>query len=245
MKLFNWLRSNFETVRGVIYLGTGLIFSAVSLSLQTSFQPIYVSSVFDIGFEGVSHKIVKSTSGYLESREDVMNCVLKIVLPFDSPPPAISPQYLCSWDSSFDDALCYKDFECSGIRTIYVLSLVSPLLFVIGYLILNGLLFYMKYRQPSRKAFLYIFVSGMVMVVGGFVIVKTIPYITDYLLREVFRTIRSVTLYKGGVNYLEFETIKYILHRDIIVARALLDVLAGASLGLMMMMVDKYRRSFV
>jgi hypothetical protein len=246
MRLIKWLKTNFETARGLFYLGTGLIFGVTSIILQSNFQPIYVSSVFDIGFEGIPQKIVKSTSGQLESREDVKNCILKIVLPFDSPPPAISPQYLCPWDndenSGLKDALCYTDFKCEGIQTIHVLSLLSPTLFIFGYILLLGLLFTMRKIQVSRKTFILISLFGTISVISGFGIVKSIPYVTDYLLRDVFQKIRSVTLFKGGVNYLEFETIKYILHRKIIIARTLLDILAGFSIGLILMMVDKYRR---
>lgn len=246
MRILKWLKTNFETTRGLFYLGTGLILGVTSIILQSNFQPIYVSSVFDIGFEGVPQKIVKSTSGHLESREDVKNCILKIVLPFDFPPPAISPEYLCSWDNNengFKDALCYTDFKCKGIQTIYALSLLSPLLFIFGYILLLGLLFTMRRCKVSHKTFICISLIGTFLVISGFGIVKSIPYVTDYLLRDVFQKIRSVTLFKGGVNYLEFETIKYILHHKIIIARTLLDILAGFSLGLILMMVDKYRKT--
>jgi hypothetical protein len=246
MRLIKWLKTNFESAREIFYLGTGLVFGVTSIILQSNFQPIYVSSVFDIGFEGIPQKIVKSTSGQLESREDVKNCILKIVLPFDSPPPAISPQYLCSWDNNengFKDALCYTDFKCGEIQTIHALSIFSPLLFIFGYILLLGLLFFMRKIKVSRKTFICISLLGALSVICGFGIVKSIPYVTDYLLENVFEKIRSVTLFKGGVNYLEFETIKYILHSKVIIARTLLDILSGVSLDLIWMIIDRYRKT--
>jgi len=243
--LFDWLKRNLETIRVPLYMGAGVVTSVVSLVLQLEFQPIFVSSIFDIGFENQSqHILVKSTAGYLEPREDVKSCTLKIVMPFDVPPPAIDPIYICSWKGAPQDSLCYTDFNCEGIEQIHVLSVISPLFFMVGYLVLGGLLLWSRllpHRKISRRVFILVSIFGAFLSLSGFFIVKLIPYITDFLLRTVFRKIRSVTLFKGGVNYLEFETIKYILHRRVIAARTLLDILAGFTVGLVFLIVERYR----
>jgi hypothetical protein len=246
MGLIRWLSKHIENVRIGFYVGTGVVFSIASLVLQSTVEPIYVSSVFDIGFEGLSTPLVKSTSGYLEPQENMKSCILKIVMPFDTPPPAIDSKYLCSWkdESGWKDSLCYTDFECGSIEVIHVLSILSPLLFMTGYLFLGGLLMYSKYRPTplSRSRFAFLSLFGVLLTLSGFIIVKIVPHVTDYLLRDVFHKIRDVTIFKGGVNYLEFETIKYILHRKVMVARVLLDILAGFSAGFIFLVVGRYRQ---
>ena len=245
MGLIQWLSKHIENVRIGFYVGTGVVFSITSLVLQSTVEPIYVSSVFDIGFEGLSAPLVKSTSGYLEPQENVKSCILKIVMPFDTPPPAIDPEYLCSWkEGGWQDSLCYTDFECGSIEVIHILSILSPLLFMTGYLFLGGLLMYSKYHPtpPSRSRFALFSLFGVMLTLSGFIIVKTVPHATDYLLRDVFRKIRDVTIFKGGVNYLEFETIKYILHRKVLLARVLLDILAGFSAGFIFLVIGRYRQ---
>jgi hypothetical protein len=245
MQLIRWLRKHADDMRTFFYTGIGVIFSVSSLILQTTIEPIYVSSIFDLGFEGHPTLLVKSASGYLEPQKNVRNCVLKIVMPFDSPPPAIDTEYLCSWkEGGGIDSLCYTDFECGSVEVIHVLSLISPLLFMFGYIILGGLLMYSKYRPspPTKRNFMIVSLFGIFLTLAGFSIVKIVPHITEYLLKDVFRKIRDVTIHKGGVNYLEFETIKYVLHRKVLTARVLLDILAGFSVGFVFMAVGRYRQ---
>jgi hypothetical protein len=205
---------------------------------------MYVSSIFDLGFENHPNLIVKSTSGYLEKTSNAEgNCVLKIVMPFDIPPPAISEQYLCSWkDSSQIDSLCYTTFGCSNIDVMNRLGIAAPCLFLIGYVILSlSMLFSQKIKSAT---YVRVSILGSSLLFSGFIIAKITPYVTDYLLSGVFEKIREVTLFKGGVNYLEFETIRYVLGARSSAARTLMDILAGLSAGFIMLLVDVYRRTF-
>lgn len=236
------LRNNFEVFKVIVYSSISVVTSVVSIGLQSEFKTLFVTSVFDLGFDGVSNKVVKSTSGFLERRDAGDQCRLKIVLPFDFPPPAISSEYLCSWDGNdnLQNALCYTNFECGNIELVHMLSLVAPSLFLFGYFLLGGILLR---KTTNKKLYLGFSFVGIVSIITGFVITKSIPYATDYLLAGVFRKIRSVTINKGGVNYLEFENIKYVLDREISVARDLIDIMAGFSFGFIFMIIDRYRKT--
>lgn len=244
MKLPTWFKTRFNTIKGCFYSGLGIILSATCIGLHSSSEPMYVSSIFDLGFENIPNVIVKSTSGYLErTSNEGGNCVLTIVMPFDFPPPAISEQYLCSWkDAGNIDSLCYTTFECKNMDMLFRLGIVSPCLFLIGYIILSLLMIFSK--RVSSHMYKWICLFGAGLILTSFIIAKSTPYITDYLLQDVFDKIREVTIFKGGVNYLEFETIKYVLNSRSSVARSLMDVLAGLSTGFLIMMVDVYRRTF-
>lgn len=240
--MLKWLRNNFEVAKVVIYSSISVMTSVASIVLQSEFKTLFVSSVFDIGFEGVAKKVVKSTSGILERHDADGQCRMKIVLPFDFPPPAISPKYLCSWEGNdkLQNALCYTNFECGNIELVHRLSLVAPSLFLFGYFLLAGVLLR---RIKLKRIYLAISFVGVCSIITGFIITKSIPYVTDYLLEGVFSKIRSVTIDKGGVNYLEFETIKYVLDREIAVARNLIDIMAGFSFGFIFMIIDRYRKT--
>jgi hypothetical protein len=245
--MLRWLRNNFELAKIIFYSGISLVTSITSIALQADFKQIFVSSIFNIGFEGVQRKVLKSTSGFLERQGKDEQCELKIVMPFDFPPPAISEENLCYWTSKDEvvDSLCYTDFGCEGVDIVHRLSLVAPALFILGYIMLGGLLLVTNRVKPlfSKRLFIIISFLGIVSVFTGFVITKTIPYITDYFLKTVFDKIRSVTINKGGVNYLEFENIKYVLDRKIVAARTLLDIMAGFSAVFVIMIIERYRKT--
>jgi len=244
MKLPNWFKNNFNTIKRIFYSGLGISISATCIGLQSGSEPMYVSSIFDLGFENHPNIIVKSTSGYLErTSNEEGNCVLKIVMPFDTPPPAISEQYLCTWKSSTQiDSLCYTTFECNNINIINRLGIAAPCLFLIGYFVLTLLM--TASRKLKSTTYVRISILGSCLILSGFIVAKITPYITDYLLVDVFEKIREVTLFKGGVNYLDFETIRYVLGTRSSAARTLMDILAGLSAGFIMLMVDVYRRTF-
>lgn len=244
MKLPTWFKTRFNSIKGCFYTGLGIILSATCIGLQSSSEPMFVSSIFDIGFENITNVIVKSTSGYLErTSNEGEDCILTIVMPFDFPPPAISEQYLCSWkDTGHVDSLCYTTFDCKNMDMLFRLGIVAPCLFLIGYIILGSLMFFSKKVSPKIYTWISLFGAGLILT--SFIIAKSTPYITDYLLQDVFSKIREVTIFKGGVNYLEFETIKYVLGSRSSVARTLMDILAGLSTGFLIMLVDVYRRTF-
>jgi hypothetical protein len=198
----------------------------------------------ELDVENHPNLIVKSTSGYLEkTSNEEGNCVLKIVMPFDTPPPAISDEYLCTWkDSSQIDSLCYTTFECSNIDVMNRLGIAAPCLFLVGYVVLISLM--IVSHKIKSATYVRVSILGSSLILAGFIIAKITPQITDYLLTDVFKKIREVTLFKGGVNYLDFETIRYVLGSRSSAARTLMDILAGLSAGFIMLLVDVYRRTF-
>ncbi|MEB3185683.1 MAG: hypothetical protein VKM97_07340, partial [Cyanobacteriota bacterium] len=216
-----------------------------SLVQQTSTDKIYVSSIFEMKFDNSPLEFRKTSSGYM-TRVGEESCVMKIVMPFDQPPPFIEPQYLCRWggDSAQIDSLCYTDFGCRNIEVMMKLSLLAPSLFIGGYLLLAGLVFYQRMFNHYLRPRIFWGIAGMgfLIIIGAFGITKIIPLITDVLFMEVFEKIREVTIGKGGVKDLRYDLIKYVLETPIMISRTLTDILAGFTAAYFFMTVEEYLR---
>lgn len=245
-----------DVVKGIFYVVFGSALSAVVIALQREFRPLYVSSIFKLTFNNITglSSVYRSTAGYLRPglEHPDRECTLRVILPFDIPPPAIPPQYLCSWDPSFDqssfrDAICYTNFDCRGPGNITALYLSAATLLLISYLILGGVVLSTRLGVLHiRSKFIYWFIvtTGVVTGIVGFGISKTVTYLTDIFLEEVFEKIRAVTVYKGGVTGLTFEVIHYVLDFRTNVSRTLLDILAGFSLGFIFIVWETYKKLF-
>lgn len=239
------LRRYLSLVKAVVYTGVSLAMGVASLVQQTSTDKIYVSSIFEMRFDNSPLEFRKTSSGYM-TRVGEESCVMKIVMPFDQPPPFIDPQYLCRWgeDSTQIDSLCYSDFGCRNIEILLSLSLLAPSLFIGGYLLLAALIFYQRIRSHYLRPRVFWGVAGIgfLVLLTAFGITKIIPLITDVLFRDVFEKIRSVTIGKGGVRDLRYDLIKYVFESPVVISRTLTDILAGFTAAYFFMTVEEYFR---
>jgi hypothetical protein len=232
-------------VKAVVYTGLSLAMGIASLVQQTSTDKIYVSSIFEMKFDGSPLEFRKTSSGYM-TRVGEENCIMKIIMPFDQPPSFIESQYLCKWnsDSTGVDSLCYTDFGCRNIDVLLSLSLLAPSMFLFGYVLLAGLIFYQRIRNHFLRPRVFWGVSGVgfMILLAAFGITKVIPFITDVLLTDVFYRIRSVTINKGGVRDLRYDIIKYVFEPSVIISRTLTDILAGFTAAYFFMILEEYVR---
>jgi len=245
---------NVDVLKGAFYVIVGVAMSIVTLEFQHEFRPLYVSSVFKLTFDNSTGlaPMYRSTSGYLERHLEHSNteCTLRVILPFDIPPPTIPVQYLCSWTKGDTriDSLCYTNFYCEGPNNISILYTTASSLFLISYVILGGIVFLTRsgtVRVNSKALYWTVVAFGLFAGISGFWISKTIPYLTDLFLQEVFDKIRLVTVFKGGVTELRYEVIQYVLDFKTNVSRTLLDVLAGFSLGFVFIVWETYKKLFI
>lgn len=243
--MLRWIRRHLSLTKAVVYTVVSLAMGVASLVQQTSTDKIYVSSIFEITFEESPVDFRKTSSGYM-TRVGKESCVMKIVLPFDQPPPFIDPRYLCRWgeNSVRYDSLCYTDFGCRNIDVMRILSLLAPSLFIGGYLLLAGLVFYQRiFNHYLRPRFFWgISGVGFLIIIGAFGITKVIPPITEILFMEVFEKIRRVTIGKGGVRDLRYDLIEYVLDTPVVISRTLTDILAGFAAAYFFMTVEEYLR---
>lgn len=239
------LRKRLSLVKAVVYTGLSLAMGVASLVQQISTDRIYVSSIFEMKLEGSPFGVRKTSSGYM-TRVGEENCVMKIIMPFDQPPSFIEPRYLCEWNSNSVqvDSLCYTDFGCRNIDVLLSLSLLAPSMFLFGYTLLAGLIFYQRIRTRflRPKVFWGLSALGFFIILVAFGITKIIPFITDVLLTDVFYRIRSVTVNKGGVRDLQYDIIKYVFEPPVIISRTLTDILAGFAAAYFFMILEEYVR---
>jgi hypothetical protein len=256
-RIVRWVKEtvsgNLDVVKGSFYVVFGTALSALTLYWQHEFRPLYVSSIFKVTFDNSTGlpPMYKSTSGYLyqEPESGGRECTLRVILPFDFPPPTIPKQYLCPWRGGDQriDSLCYTHFHCEGPSSIVNLFIAAASLFLISYIILGGVVFLTRSKIlliRSKPLYWGIVILGLMAGIGGFWVSKTIPYLTDLFLEDVFDKIRLVTVFKGGVTGLTYEAIHYILDFRTNVSRTLLDVLAGFSLGFIFIVWETYKRLF-
>lgn len=252
-RVLDILHSKTEVVKAALYSALGSALSVSVLIMQRSFKPLYISSISKLVIEGVDKIIYKSSSGFLEQAGGLGSglCTLKIILPFDIPPPAIPPVYLCSWDRTVSDrldSLCYTDFICTAPDILTRMYIASSVLFILCYLILGSLV--ILSRTTKNLKWLSRRVWWVVVSIGGFsgllafTIGKMIPYITDSLISDVFDKINSITVNKGGVSDITYTETNYVLDTNSYISRTLIDIVSGFSVGFLFIIWEAYKKLF-
>lgn len=243
MRAFEYIRRRFTDVKTIVYLGATLVLGSIATAHFTAMKKIYVSSVFELGVGNAT--VVRATSGFL-SHVSEGECVVKIVMPFDSLPPFIDPVYACSWDAGQRraDALCYTEFGCENMAVLSAMSLSIAPLIMLGYTWLGVLVFWVRLRRGdvSGRSFLLSSLPGIFASVAGIGLTKLVPNLAVYLFDDIFDRIREVTLRRGGVASLEYDVISYRFDDTINLAFTFCEVLSGFSAAFVFLVVEVYLR---
>lgn len=149
--------------------------------------------------------VYKASVGVVDQKSLTSSaCVMKVLVPFDIPPPFIEPRFLCRYraDSAAVDSLCYTDFDCFWVYFERVYLIVATSSFLVGTLLFVA--YFARYRYWRKGVrFAYGAFSASVVLIG-FLVAKTSDYPHQVMIERLYATIQSINANVAGSLYFEF-----------------------------------------
>lgn len=215
-------------------IATSILLSCVNvwLSSEAITQTIGVVYKFGDMFYNPSLGIIEQDST-LSHR-----CKMKVASPFtdylynkSDIYHRIDPRYICKWssDSTYDDSLCFEQFDCYPLKMVRDVDIACSSLFLLGFVIIFIL---WAFRPSNRKVRIFLWSLGTTVLISSFSVSKlSASYLRQMQEQDILDKIKDIVMNQGSLSIHYDTTVsKYDLKTTI--SQTIFDVCSGMALGL-------------